>query len=292
MDDRLGSRMRATFRLPCAVLLLVLLLCSAAACGPRDDSSTVETVQDAADFNLEPGEIAIEYIAHAAFRIHSAGGSKILIDPYANQVWLGYDFPDSVATDAVLITHPHYDHDAGNFRGLPFPWDSTVPVFRDPGTYSVGEFTIRGVRGKHADPYGMEFGQINTIWLIELAGLRIAHLGDNGPITDAMVREMGRVDVLMIPIDADYHIINEAAIQLARSALKPRVLIPMHYRIPDLEPSEDSPSDLGEIEPWLVGKDNVTRVAGHLEIFRRETLTDAEQIFVFEHSPAVTRPGN
>lgn len=268
------------------------LLSIGAACGPRDDSSTVEAVQDAADLKLERGEIAIEYLAHAAFRIHSAGGSKILIDPYASQVWLGYDFPDSVATDAVLITHPHYDHDAGDFRGLPFPWDSTVPVFRDPGTYSVGEFTIRGVRGKHADPYGMEFGQINTIWMIEFAGLRIAHLGDNGPITDAIVREMGRVDVLMIPIDADYHIIDEAAIQRARSALRPRVLIPMHYRIPGLEASADSPSDLGEIEPWLVGKDNVTRVGGHLEIFRRETLPEAEQIVVFSHSPKVLRPRN
>ncbi len=271
----------------------VLLLLSAAACGSREDASSIQTSeQGAAGLRLEPGDVAIEYIAHAAFRIHSAGGSKILIDPFASRVWLGYDFPDSVATDAVLITHPHYDHDAGDFRGLPFPWDSTVPVLRDPGTYSVGEFTIRGVRGKHADPYGMEFGQINTIWLIELAGLRIAHLGDNGPITDAIVREMGRVDVLMIPIDADYHIINEAAIQLARSALKPRVLIPMHYRIPDLEASEDSPSDLGEIEPWLEGKGNVTRVGGHLEIFRRETLPDAEQIVVFNHSPKVLRPRN
>ena len=285
--------MRATFQLPATGRCLVLVLLGAVACGSREDASSTRTPQQgAAGLRLEPGDVAIEYLAHAAFRIHSAGGSKILIDPFASQVWLGYDFPDSVATDAVLITHPHYDHDAGDFRGLPFPWDSTIPVLRDPGTYSVGEFTIEGVRGKHADPYGMEFGQTNTIWMIEVAGIRIAHLGDNRPITDANVREMGRVDVLMIPIDADYHIIDEAAIQLARSALKPLVLIPMHYRIPDLEASDDSPSDLGEIEPWLVGKDNVNRVGGHLEIFRRETLPDAEQVVVFDHSPKVLRPGD
>ena len=285
--------MRAIFRLLAIGRFSVLLLLGAVACGSREDASSTRTPQQgAAGLRLEPGDVAIEYLAHAAFRIHSAGGSKILIDPFASQVWLGYDFPDSVATDAVLITHPHYDHDAGDFRGLPFPWDSTIPVLRDPGTYAVGEFTIEGVRGKHADPYGMEFGQTNTIWMIEVAGIRIAHLGDNRPITDANVREMGRVDVLMIPIDADYHIIDEAAIQLARSALKPLVLIPMHYRIPDLESSEDSPSDLGEIEPWLVGKDNVNRVGGHLEIFRRETLPDAEQVVVFDHSPKVLRLRN
>ena len=268
------------------------LLAIGAACGPRDDSSTVETVQDAADLSLEPGEVAIEYLAHAAFRIHSADGSKILIDPFASQVWLGYDFPDTVVTDAVLITHPHYDHDAGDFRGLPFPWDSTVPVLRDPGRYQIGDIAIRGVEGKHADPYGMEFGQINTIWVIEVAGLRIVHVGDNGPLTDANFRELGRADILMMPVDALYHILKEAEIQAARDVLQPRVLIPMHYRIPDLEASPDSPSDLGEIDPWLEGRGNVTRIGGNIEIFERETLPDTEQIVVFEHSPAVTRPSN
>jgi hypothetical protein len=32
----------------------------------------------------------------------------------------------------------------------------------------------------------MEFGQINTLWLIEAAGVRIGHWGDNGPVTDAI----------------------------------------------------------------------------------------------------------
>ena len=100
---------------------------------------------------------------------------------------------------------------------MPFPWDSTVPVFTDPGTFTVGDFAIHGIEGKHADPYGMEFGQINTIWLIEINGLRIAHLGDNGPITDENIQALGRVDVLMIPVDAQYHILKEVECCPARS---------------------------------------------------------------------------
>ena len=129
--------------------LVVLLLCGTAACVPGNErSSTRNGLGDPSDILLEQGQVAIEYLAHAAFRIHSAGGATILIDPYASQVWLGYDFPDSVAADAILITHPHYDHDAGDFRGMPFPWDSTVPVLRDPGEYHIGDIAIRGVEDR------------------------------------------------------------------------------------------------------------------------------------------------
>jgi hypothetical protein len=40
-------------------------------------------------------------------------------------------------------------------------------VLRDPGTCTVGDVHITGIRGKHADPWGKEFGQKNTIWGIE-----------------------------------------------------------------------------------------------------------------------------
>ena len=129
---------------------------------PRVSITTAAVPSDAA-LQLEPGEVAIESIAHACFRIHSAGGSRILIDPYASRVWLGYDFPEELATDAILITHPHFDHDGGEFIGRKVPWTPEVRVLRDPETYTVDEFHITGIRGKHADPWGKEFGQKNTI---------------------------------------------------------------------------------------------------------------------------------
>jgi len=234
-------------------------------------------------------QIRIEYIAHASFRVHSPAGKQIIIDPYGSQIWLGYDFPKNLETDAVLITHPHYDHDAGQSRGRPFPWPEKIQVLRDPGRYIIGDISIQGVKGKHADPYGKEFGQINTIWVIEAAGLRIAHLGDNGPLSKAAIENIGGVDILMIPIDAFYHILKEAELQSIFDALNPKVIIPMHYQIPELEPSPDRPKNLGPIGPWLKGKKNFLRLENNERYFTLRTLPEQQQIIVFTHSPQVTR---
>lgn len=63
----------------------------------------------------------------------------------------------------------------------------------------------------------------------------------------------------------------------------------MHYRLPDLEAEDDSPSDLGEIEPWLEGRRGVTRVEGHVSFLSAADLPADQVIMVFEHAPYVPR---
>lgn len=272
---------------------LLLIVCAAGIAAPARPPASRIPVADPSDprLHVQPGEVAIEFIAHSCFRIHSPKGTRILIDPFASRVWLGYDFPPVVAADAVLITHPHYDHDADTSSGIkPPPWTSDVRVLHDPGVYKIGDINITGVRGKHADPWGKEFGQTNTIWLFDVAGLRIAHLGDNGPLTDANVKELGRVDVLMMPVDANHHIMKDAEVDATRNALHPRITIPMHYRIPDLEASPKNPEGLGDIEPWLAMQQNVVRLDANVATFAGSSLLPAHIIAVFPHSPRVTRP--
>jgi len=249
------------------------------------------TVDDPSEprLRLQTGQVAIEYIAHSCFRIHTAGGARLLIDPFASRLWLGYDFPRKLAADAVLITHPHYDHDADVLIGhQPPPWAPDVRVMRDPGAYKISGVTITGIRGKHADPWGKEFGQTNTIWLLEVDGLRIAHMGDNGPLTEANLQELGRVDILMMPIDAKHHILKDAEIQAIRQALRPRILIPMHYRIPDLESSIDAPEGLGEIGSWLPAQQNVVQLESNLATFTAGSLLPSQVVVVFSHSAKVS----
>lgn len=234
--------------------------------------------------------VTIEYIAHACFRITVPSGEQLLMDPFASRVWIGYDYPDGIEADAVLITHPHYDHDGGASVGHPAPWPDTMAVLREPGTYDLSGVEIHGVAGKHADPYGKEFGQTNTIWLLEVAGLRIAHLGDNGPVSQEAAAQLGEVDILMVPIDSEFHILQEHEIQTILNQLAPSLVIPMHYRLADLEPDDDEPGGLGGIDDWLKSRRNVRRLSTHQTTISLEDLPNNQEILVFEHWPTLERP--
>jgi len=193
----------------------------------------------------------IEYIAHACFVIESPSGTRVVIDPYNSSRWLGYSFPEEVRADAVLVTHPHYDHDASYY------WSRDVPVFRAPGRYTVGDVSVRGLRGHHADPYGKEFGQRNTVWLIEAGGLRILHLGDNGPPSRELLAEFGRVDVLMPPVDDLDHILKADELAALRTELRPKIVLPMHYRLTAVS---ELPKSVGLIDEWLSTQPGVRRI--------------------------------
>jgi L-ascorbate metabolism protein UlaG (beta-lactamase superfamily) len=252
---------------------------------------TVASLWAPASIRAQGGQdaaLTIEYIAHASFVVESSGGTRVLLDPYADAVWLGYTFPRTVQYDVVAITHPHYDHDGGEFRGLDTPWPEGTPVYRDPGRHEVGDVRLEGLNAKHADPYGKEFGQKNVVWVLEADGIRIAHIGDNGPLTPQLVEAMGRIDVLMLPIDGEEHILTYDAVGRILEEVRPRYVVPMHYRIAELEPG-DGPSDLGPIEPWLEGREGVRRLGSNVWRVGR---SDGEGgVIVFEPSPAVPRAG-
>jgi len=213
--------------------------------------------------------ITAKYIAHSCF-ILSDNDTSILIDPFASKEWIGYNFPNNIEADIVLITHPHYDHDGGRFLGKKPYWEDTVEIYENSGEYEIGAFKVRGIKGKHSDPYGKEFGQKNIIWKIEVSGINFVHLGDNGPLTDLNYKELGEVDVLMIPIDNEYHILKHNEIQTIITRLHPKIIIPMHYRIPDLE-EENKPDDLGEIEPYLQSLPNVIRLTSNEYIISKDS---------------------
>jgi L-ascorbate metabolism protein UlaG (beta-lactamase superfamily) len=234
--------------------------------------------------------VRVEYIAHACFRLTSPSGKHILIDPFASRVWIGYDFPANIHADAVLISHPHYDHDGGEAMRRKVPWSRDTPVFRHPGTNQIGDVTVIGFRGRHADPWGKEFGQSNTVWLVEIAGLRIVHPGDNGPLREELIRQLGRVDVLMLPIESQSHILKPDEISAIRKRLAPRVLIPMHYKHEDLERVPGKPEDLGGIDEWARAEAGVRYLPTHQHEFSSRTLPKSSDVLIFQHYPAVNIP--
>ncbi len=218
----------------------------------------------------------LEYLGHACFLVRSPAGVRVVIDPFNGDRWLGYHFPEGVQADAVLISHPHYDHDAAYYL------DPSAPVFRRPGSYAAGDVRITGVEGAHAEPYGADFDRSNVVWLLEVGGLRIAHWGDNGPLTDALKAQLGRLDIVLLPIDSTFHILKADQIEQILKAFAPVVVVPMHYRLP-LAPELQ---DLGPIDPFLERGD-ARRLNSHQVTFIREGLPAENQIVALQASPAI-----
>lgn len=239
-------------------------------------------------FAAAPEVLRVEYIAHAAFRLVASDGSALVIDPYADRVWISYEFPRELQAEAWLISHPHYDHDGGEYRGMEPPWAPGARVLRFPGEYEVGPFRVIGVPGRHAEPYGEEFGRFNTLWRIEVADLRLLHWGDNEPWQEPMERALGTVDILFVPVDGVEHLLSFEEVEEIVDRLEPRVVIPMHYRIPNLEPDPNRPEDLGPIDPWLRDRTRVVRNGSHVWEVSTASLPEGDpETRLLEHAPYV-----
>ena len=207
----------------------------------------------------ERPEVTLEYLGHSAFLWTAPSGARILIDPFGNpgeprpapsfgsspERWFERLCP-SVECDVVLITHPHFDHDAVD-RVLGEP-----TILRGALRLEGKGFCIRGFSGRHARHYGTEFEQRNVIFTVEIAGVTFCHLGDNrAELPEDFLRDVGNVDVLMTPVDGNDHLLTPEEVERVVEALNPRVVLPMHYCIEDLT---GAGAPLGGISDWLSGQ--------------------------------------
>jgi L-ascorbate metabolism protein UlaG (beta-lactamase superfamily) len=259
-----------------AFLLLVAIRCQ----WNTSDVNKTKTTQGIED------SLTIEYLAHASFLLHY-DDHTLLLDPFADTVWLSYFFPRDIEADAIFSTHPHYDHDGGIFRDLKPYWQGTLPFYQEANIYQSGPFIVKGLKGKHCDPYGKEFGQINTIFTFEVGGLRLVHWGDNGPINDTLAAELSEIDILFLPIDDTFHILSKEDTKETIDLLNPKLIIPMHYRIDDLEPNEGKPKNLGSITEYFQSKDNVIRLPDNKYAFSKKDLPLQQTYMIFQHSPLI-----
>lgn len=166
----------------------------------------------------------LHWFGHACFLIESSSGQSLVTDPYNAKI--GYDLPE-FSPDLVTVSHNHFDHNAVDVLG------GSPQVISGVGRWQLGDFRISGMSSYHDERQGTERGT-NTVFIIEVDGLRIAHLGDLGHQPDQeLARQLAGVDVLLVPVGGTYTIDAGAAGKL-RGMLQPRLTIPMHYFTPKL----------------------------------------------------------
>lgn len=210
--------------------------------------------------------MVLTWFGHSYFKLQ-AGDVTVAVDPYDAKVGLK---PPRFSADLLLITHDHYDHaNREAITGSPFTIDG-------PGEYEVRGCTVYGLPSWHDAKGGAERGA-NTMYRIELDGLNIIHLGDLGQatLTDEQLGAMNGVDVLLVPVGGRYTVgATEAAALVAQ--LEPRVVVPMHYKLPKLA------VDIEGVEPFLKAVGLPVQREQKLRLSRKDLAVEGTRVVVLE----------
>jgi L-ascorbate metabolism protein UlaG (beta-lactamase superfamily) len=170
------------------------------------------------------GEVRITFVGHATFRIESPGGLVIATDfaGFAGQGRL---------PDIVTMNHAHSTH----YTNFPDPaikhvlrgWNPAGGAARH--NLTAGDVLVRNVT---TDIRSWMTGQFekdgNSIFIFEIAGLCIGHLGHLhhtlGPEHQGLI---GQLDVVMVPVDGSYTMAQDAMVEVLQR-IKARLILPMH----------------------------------------------------------------
>ena len=169
----------------------------------------------------------IKWYGQSCFNVRSK--DRILIfDPYSKDI--GLKLP-KLKADIVLVSHQHHDHnnvDAVSNRNKKKPF-----VISFPGEYEISGVYILGISSFHDKSEGKERG-LNTIYVANIKGIKLCHLGDLGTVlSNGDIEKIGDIDILFIPIGGKYTIDSEEAVEVINQ-IDPKIIIPMHYKIPGL----------------------------------------------------------
>jgi L-ascorbate metabolism protein UlaG (beta-lactamase superfamily) len=177
----------------------------------------------------------IRWHGQSAFTL-AAGSTTVVIDPFdadalRARVSYRFDYPPipPQRADLLLVTHEHPDHNATGLVEAEHVIRSTAGRFEKP----LGE--VVAVASEHDPEAGTRRGP-NTLFV------RVCHLGDLGQpaLRPEQAAALGQVELLMIPVGGGPTIGAEEAAGIVE-ALRPRWVVPMHYRsaaVGFLEPAD------------------------------------------------------
>jgi len=185
----------------------------------------------------------IKWLGHSCFLITSEKGTKLITDPYA--VGLGINYaPIKESADIVIVSHDHGDHNnVSAVQGQP-------QIVKGSGIKNVSGIELKGIATYHDKSQGKERGD-NTIFCFTVDGIALCHLGDLGHLlSQEQVDSLGSVDILFIPVGGVFTI-NAAEASQVCTQLRPKVIIPMHFKTPKCA------YPISDVNIFLEGKEKV-----------------------------------
>jgi L-ascorbate metabolism protein UlaG (beta-lactamase superfamily) len=175
--------------------------------------------------SLASDQVRITYAGHSTFMVESPAGVKIATD------YNDYVKPRGLPT-VVTMNHAHSTH----YTDHPDP--GIQHVLRgwgvSPDRPARHDLQVKDVRIRNVPTNIRSFGgdtgrHGNSIFIFEIANLCIAHLGHlHHTLNQQQLNEIGRIDVVMVPVDGGATLDLEGMADVLKS-LKAPLMIPMHY---------------------------------------------------------------
>ena len=162
----------------------------------------------------------ILYQGHSSFRIITAKGLVIYVDPFAGE---GYDVP----ADVLCVTHKHYDHYVPEL--VPMKPDCTVitndEAYTDGeyNTWEINDIVIEAVPAYNSHhPKGTGVG-----YIMQFDGRTVYFPGDTS-ITEEMKEYSQRhIDLMFVPCDGFYTMTLQEAKECS-FLVNPDFTVPIH----------------------------------------------------------------
>jgi L-ascorbate metabolism protein UlaG (beta-lactamase superfamily) len=207
----------------------------------------------------------IDWFGMSCFRLRSRDAT-VVTDPYEKSI--GLKLP-RLRADMVTVSHNHAGHDnADGVAGSP-------KIINGPGEYEIKTVFVTAVQTFHDKRNGKDRGK-NTVYAINIDGLNVCHLGDIGHIpTQAQADLIGEVDILLVPVGGG-NALNASDAAEVVSLFEPMVVIPMHYRVPELAVKLDA------VDKFI--KEMGVKAPPRVESLslKRESLPKETQVFLLE----------
>lgn len=212
--------------------------------------------------------VTVRWYGQSFFQVTDSAGRVFAFDPHGIPAF----GRRMVKADFVMVSHVHDDHSLVEMIDTGKVNEKTKDPVRIPESdvyrgvilknnkqdwktvdEKRGATRVRNVATYHDTQNGLTRGK-NSVFVVEVDGITIVHLGDLGhELTADQVKAIGKVDVLMIPVGGIYTLNGEQA-QNVMKQLKPTMFVfPMHYGMKDFD-------ELAGPEEFLDGLKNVKKL--------------------------------
>lgn len=175
-----------------------------------------------------PACITVYYEEYAQVELIDLDGTRVMVDVYDPALLSTQATED----DILLTTHTHWDHFNADFQqGFP-----GKQLLTQTGRIASPGVNILGIASAHnAEDVLKPKGGTNYIYLIEMGGLRIAHLGDIGQdaLRDDQLVALGAIDIAITQLAnaySDMDAENQKGLKLV-AQLNPRLVLPTHINV-------------------------------------------------------------